>query len=195
MRLGWCRTRGTRSPTTSATPRRSLPAALVKPSARLASPRRPSASRLCEPSTSMRRAGAAATTTTTARGEPQAPPRCLTLGALRAALSRSRRCRAQLRESLLTCVLCLSLCLCVCLSLSLSVCRALGRHSGAAGGRRPGQGNGGAGAAYANTSRARLADLGSTLPARPSGTVWRAGSVAEVAFTTSAFHGGGYSYR
>jgi hypothetical protein len=88
-----------------------------------------------------------------------------------------------------------SLSLPLCVPVSLCVCRALGRHSGAAGGRRPGQGNGGAGAAYANTSRARLADLGSTLPARPSGTVWRAGSVAEVAFTTSAFHGGGYSYR
>jgi hypothetical protein len=66
---------------------------------------------------------------------------------------------------------------------------------GVAGGRRPGQGDGGAGAAYANTSNARLADLGSKLPARPSGTVWAAGAVVEVAFTTSAFHGGGYAYR
>ena len=66
---------------------------------------------------------------------------------------------------------------------------------GAAGGRRPGQGNGGAGAAYANTTHAKLADLGTTLPPRPSGTVFESNSVVEVAFTTSAFHGGGYSCK
>ena len=66
---------------------------------------------------------------------------------------------------------------------------------GAAGGRKPGQGNGGAGAAYANTTNARLGDLGTSLPPRPSGTVWAAGSTVEVAFTNAAFHGGGYSYR
>ena len=66
---------------------------------------------------------------------------------------------------------------------------------GIAGGRVPGQGDGGYGAVYQNTSHAKEGDLGSQLPHLPSGVVWKAGDVVEVAWTLQANHGGGYSYR
>ena len=37
--------------------------------------------------------------------------------------------------------------------------------------------------------------LGKYLPPMPTGTVWKAGDVVEVAWTHKAFHGGGYQYR
>lgn len=67
---------------------------------------------------------------------------------------------------------------------------------GTAGGRLPGQGNGGFGAAYVNTTHAKVGDLGSkTLKPRPTGVEWAAGKEYEVAWTIQANHGGGYSYR
>ena len=67
---------------------------------------------------------------------------------------------------------------------------------GTAGGRIPGQGNGGFGAQYVNTTHARDGDMGSvTLPRRPTGVEWEVGSSVEVAWTLQANHGGGYSYR
>ena len=67
---------------------------------------------------------------------------------------------------------------------------------GTAGGRIPGQGAGGFGAVYQNTTHAKQGDLGSrVLPHTPSGTTWKAGSTVEVAWTLQANHGGGYSYR
>jgi len=66
---------------------------------------------------------------------------------------------------------------------------------GTAGGRIPGQGAGGYGAQYQNTSHVKIGDLGSRLPHMPSGTIWAAGSVVEVAWVLQANHGGGYSYR
>eukprot|EP00041_Stephanoeca_diplocostata_P039847 m.1638000 g.1638000 ORF g.1638000 m.1638000 type:complete len:400 (-) comp26550_c0_seq1:266-1465(-) len=66
---------------------------------------------------------------------------------------------------------------------------------GVAGGRLPGQGNGCCGAEFVNTSLAKLADRGSSLPPRPTGTVWTAGSLVEVGWTIMAYHGGGYQYR
>jgi len=52
------------------------------------------------------------------------------------------------------------------------------------------------GAIYKTTPHAKQGDLGSqTLPFSPSGTVWRAGSLVEVAWTIQANHGGGYQYR
>jgi len=67
---------------------------------------------------------------------------------------------------------------------------------GSAGGRHPGQGNGGFGAQYQDTTNAKVGDLGSkTLPVTSSGTKWTAGSTVEVAWTLQANHGGGYSYR
>jgi len=66
---------------------------------------------------------------------------------------------------------------------------------GIAGGRIPGQGAGGFGAQYQNTSHAKLGDRGSQLPHTPSGVEWVAGSTVEVAWTLQANHGGGYSYR
>mmetsp|Transcript_19480 Transcript_19480/g.58033 ORF Transcript_19480/g.58033 Transcript_19480/m.58033 type:complete len:397 (+) Transcript_19480:2-1192(+) len=66
---------------------------------------------------------------------------------------------------------------------------------GTAGGRIPGQGDGGFGAQYTNTTHAKVGDLGSKLPHMPSGVEWKAGAVVEVAWTLQANHGGGYSYR
>mmetsp|Transcript_48428 Transcript_48428/g.134237 ORF Transcript_48428/g.134237 Transcript_48428/m.134237 type:complete len:262 (-) Transcript_48428:277-1062(-) len=67
---------------------------------------------------------------------------------------------------------------------------------GVAGGRVPGQGPGGFGAEYVNTTNAKIGDLGSaTLPAHDSGVVWKAGTEVEVAWALQANHGGGYSYR
>ena len=66
---------------------------------------------------------------------------------------------------------------------------------GVAGGVKAGQPAAAAGGDYQNTSKARRSDLGSLLPRAPSGTVWKAGSVVEVAWTRKAWHGGGYQYR
>ena len=66
---------------------------------------------------------------------------------------------------------------------------------GIAGGRVPGQGAGGYGAVYRNTSHALMGDSGSKLPHYPAGVEWRAGDIVEVAWTLQANHGGGYSYR
>jgi len=67
---------------------------------------------------------------------------------------------------------------------------------GTAGGRLPGQGAGGYGAEYVNTTHVKIGDLGSkTLKARPTGVSWVAGQEYEVAWTLQANHGGGYSYR
>jgi hypothetical protein len=66
---------------------------------------------------------------------------------------------------------------------------------GTAGGRHPGQGAGGYGAQYTNTTHAKVGDFGSKLPNVPSGVAWKAGSVVDVAWTLQANHGGGYSYR
>jgi len=66
---------------------------------------------------------------------------------------------------------------------------------GSAGGRFAGQGIGGAGAQFQNSSLARQGDKGSQLPAMPSHVTWKAGSDVEVAWTVMANHGGGYAYR
>lgn len=66
---------------------------------------------------------------------------------------------------------------------------------GTAGGRVPGQGNGGFGAQFQNTTHAKVGDLGSSLPHTPSGVTWKQGVQYEVAWTLQANHGGGYSYR
>lgn len=78
---------------------------------------------------------------------------------------------------------------------------------GAAGGRLAGQGPGTAGAIYTNTTFAKLADLGTKLPAAPTGVTWAAGTSVEVSWTqkgigTGAGIGGGtggwtwrYRYR
>ena len=55
---------------------------------------------------------------------------------------------------------------------------------GVAGGRIPGQGPGGFGAGFQNTTNSKLGDLGSkTLKPRPTGVKWAAGSVVDVAWT------------
>lgn len=67
---------------------------------------------------------------------------------------------------------------------------------GSAGGRLPGQGKGGYGAEYVDTTHVKIGDLGSkTLKPRPTGVEWVAGEEYEVAWTMQANHGGGYSYR
>jgi len=66
---------------------------------------------------------------------------------------------------------------------------------GSAGGRFPGQGTGGAGAQFQNSSVARAGDVGSKLPRMPSQATWTAGSTGEVGWTVMAHHGGGYAYR
>eukprot|EP00937_MAST-01D_sp_MAST-1D-sp2_P003648 g3648.t1 len=66
---------------------------------------------------------------------------------------------------------------------------------GSAGGRLPGQGIGGAGAQFENTSFARANDVGSALPAMPPQAMWAAGAAVEVGWTVMAHHGGGYAYR
>ena len=69
---------------------------------------------------------------------------------------------------------------------------------GAAGGRLPGQGMGGNGASYQNTTHAKAGDVGSKLLqawSTVTPTTWTAGSVNEVAWALAANHGGGDSYR
>ena len=66
---------------------------------------------------------------------------------------------------------------------------------GSAGGRHPGQGTGGAGAQFQNSSVAKAGDVGSKLPAMPSQATWTAGVSYEVGWTVMANHGGGYAYR
>lgn len=57
---------------------------------------------------------------------------------------------------------------------------------GMAGGHKPP--NGGFGGIYVNTTHAKLGDRGSeVLPAMKTGTVWKAGSVVEVAWTIGMF--------
>jgi len=66
---------------------------------------------------------------------------------------------------------------------------------GIAGGRLPGQGAGGFGAQYQNTTHAKLGDRGSKLAPMPSQASWKVGATVDVAWTLQANHGGGYSYR
>eukprot|EP00040_Diaphanoeca_grandis_P025237 m.139565 g.139565 ORF g.139565 m.139565 type:complete len:437 (-) comp30067_c0_seq1:381-1691(-) len=66
---------------------------------------------------------------------------------------------------------------------------------GVAGGRYPGQGTGGAGAQYQNTTLAHEGERGSTLPPMPTHVTWQAGESYEVSWTVAAHHGGGYAYR
>jgi len=66
---------------------------------------------------------------------------------------------------------------------------------GSAGGRFPGQGVGGAGAQFQNSSVAKAGDFGSQLPSMTSQATWARGSIVEVGWTLMANHGGGYSYR
>jgi len=66
---------------------------------------------------------------------------------------------------------------------------------GSAGGRFPGQGTGGAGAQFQNSSVAKQGDVGSKLPQGPSMATWSLGSTQEVGWTVMANHGGGYAYR
>ena len=50
--------------------------------------------------------------------------------------------------------------------------------------------------AYNTTKYAKQGDLGSmVLPRRPSGTVWKRGSIAMTRWENTAEHGGGYQYR
>lgn len=66
---------------------------------------------------------------------------------------------------------------------------------GKAGGTEPTHAGPGV-AVFANNQFAKFGDLGSqVLPAAPSGTVWTAGSTAEVAWGIRYNHGGGYQYR
>jgi len=66
---------------------------------------------------------------------------------------------------------------------------------GSAGGRHPGQGTGGAGASFQNSSLFKLGDMGSKIPPGPAQATWKAGSNVEVGWTVMANHGGGYSWR
>lgn len=66
---------------------------------------------------------------------------------------------------------------------------------GVAGGTYQWQGPAAAGGDYSPTANAIRGDLGSKLPVAPSGAVWTAGDVVEVAWTHKAWHGGGYQYR
>ena len=66
---------------------------------------------------------------------------------------------------------------------------------GSAGGRFSGQGHGGAGATYTNTSVAKQGDMGSHLPAMAPQATVRAGGLLETRWTVMANHGGGYAYR
>ena len=66
---------------------------------------------------------------------------------------------------------------------------------GVAGGVYQWQGPAAAGGDYAPTVHAVRGDRGSLLPRSPSGAVWTAGSVVEVAWSHKAWHGGGYQYR
>ena len=66
---------------------------------------------------------------------------------------------------------------------------------GSAGGRFAGQGEGGAGAVFQNSSVASQGDVGSRLPPMPSQATVRAGGLLETGWTVMANHGGGYAYR
>eukprot|EP00939_MAST-03C_sp_MAST-3C-sp1_P000416 g416.t1 len=66
---------------------------------------------------------------------------------------------------------------------------------GVAGGRFRGQGTGGAGAQFQNSSLAKQYDLGSELPAMLPQAAWKIGDAVEVGWTVQANHGGGYAYR
>mmetsp|Transcript_70784 Transcript_70784/g.170957 ORF Transcript_70784/g.170957 Transcript_70784/m.170957 type:complete len:466 (+) Transcript_70784:80-1477(+) len=66
---------------------------------------------------------------------------------------------------------------------------------GSAGGRFVGQGIGGAGAQFQNSSLARQGDRGSGLPPMAPQAYWQAGASVEVGWTVAANHGGGYAYR
>jgi hypothetical protein len=61
---------------------------------------------------------------------------------------------------------------------------------GTAGGRLPGQAQGGAGASYTPTVNAKVGDSGSSLPPMDTGTTWTVGSDVEVAWALKAWHGG-----
>lgn len=61
---------------------------------------------------------------------------------------------------------------------------------------RPKGGGAAAGIRYQNTSHAKQGDMGSAvLPPRPTGTVWKAGGLADVSWTMRTNHGGGYQWR
>jgi len=66
---------------------------------------------------------------------------------------------------------------------------------GVAGGVYQWQGPAAAGGDYQPTANAVRGDLGSNLPKKHSGTVWKVGDEVEVAWTHKAWHGGGYQYR
>ena len=66
---------------------------------------------------------------------------------------------------------------------------------GVAGGVLPGQGPAAAGGDYQPTVNVKRGDLGSKLPPRRTGTVWRAGEEVEVAWVQKAWHGGGAPRR
>ena len=51
------------------------------------------------------------------------------------------------------------------------------------------------GAMYYNTSLAKQGDVGSKLPRRDTGVVWRRASSVQVSWSIEANHGGGYQYR
>eukprot|EP00756_Hemistasia_phaeocysticola_P046860 Hpha_TRINITY_DN206_c0_g1::TRINITY_DN206_c0_g1_i1::g.83750::m.83750 len=70
----------------------------------------------------------------------------------------------------------------------------VGDACGIAGGRLPSQPSGGD-AVYTTTQYATLGDGSDVLPPMPGGTVWTAGSSAEVAWGIRYNHGGGYQYR
>ena len=57
---------------------------------------------------------------------------------------------------------------------------------GVAGGVLPGQGPAAAGGDYQTTVHAKRGDLGSALPPRPTGTVWRAGAETKMAKNAQA---------
>ena len=61
---------------------------------------------------------------------------------------------------------------------------------GSAGGRHSGQGIGGGGASFENSSYAKQGDIGSKLPQMPPQAVWKAGDNVEVGWTVMANHGG-----
>lgn len=50
-------------------------------------------------------------------------------------------------------------------------------------------------AEYTTTSIAKQGDSGAVLPYRPTGTVWKVGSVVETGLSIRANHGGGWQYR
>ena len=71
-------------------------------------------------------------------------------------------------------------------SVSGSFCNLKIGGSGSAGGRFPGQGKGGAGAQFANSSVAHQGMVGSALPKGPAAATWQAGVAYEVGWTIQA---------